>query len=108
MAMWITVAATICTNAARESEFNEWFDKIHLPDCLELDCMVRITQYENTESSGGKAKFLAIYEIETDDIVEFKKAVDNMLPEKRAEGKISELVEIESSIIYRQSSSVTK
>ena len=108
MAKWITVAATNCTDAARDSEFNERYDKIHLPDCLELDGMVRITRYENTESSSGKAKFLAIYEIETDDIVEFKKAVDNMLAEKRAEGRISELVEIESSIPYRQISFVTK
>lgn len=108
MAKWLTVAETNCADAARESEFNKWYDKIHLPDALKLHGMIRVTRYENTEPSSGKAKFLALYEIETDDIGEFTKTVDEMLAKKRAEGRISELAVVVSSITYRQISSLSK
>jgi hypothetical protein len=108
MAKWLTVAETNCADASRESEFNEWYDNIHLPDVLELPGMMRITRYENTEPSSGKAKFLALYEIETDDIGAFIKSVDQLLAEKRAEGRISELAVVVSSVTYRQISSLSK
>ena len=101
MAKWLTIVGTNCADAARETEFNEWYDKIHLPDVLETPGFVRATRYENTEPSEGEAKFLALYEIETDDIDAFMKANAENMAKKRAEGRFSELLVIVSRGSYR-------
>ena len=108
MAKWLLVAETNCTDAARETEFNEWYDKTHLPDVLETPGFIRAARYENTTPSEGKAKFLAIYEIETDDIDRFMKIHNDNMDRKRAEGRLSKLLVLVSRSFYRQISSISR
>lgn len=108
MKKWLFVVETNCTDASREAEFNEWYNKIHLPDVLEIPGFIRAIRYENTEPSEEKAKFLAIYEIEADDIGEVMKALDDRLPKLRAEGRLSDLLIRVSRGVYRQISSLSK
>ena len=108
MAKWLLVVETNCTDAARETEFNEWYDKTHLPDVLETPGFIRATRYENTEPSERKAKFLATYEIETNDIDRFMKTHTANMDKKRAEGRFSELLVVVSRGFYRQLSSISR
>ena len=108
MAKWLLVVETNCADAAREAEFNEWYDKTHIPDVLETPGFIRATRYENTETSEGKAKFLATYEIETNNIDRFMKAHNANVARKRAEGRFSELLVLVSRRFYRQLSSISK
>ena len=108
MAKWILAVETSCNDTAREAEFNEWYNKIHLPDVLETPGFIRATRYENTEPSAGKAKFLALYEIETDDIKKVLQASRDNLTRKRAEGRISDLLTIISRGVYQQTASVSR
>lgn len=108
MAKWILMVETNSTDMAREAEFNEWYDKIHLPDVLENPGFIRATRYENTEPSEGKGKFLAIYEIEADDISSAMKSLGDTMAKKRAEGRFSELLALVSRGVYRQISSLSK
>ncbi|MFC1861353.1 hypothetical protein ACFLYL_03685 [Chloroflexota bacterium] len=68
MAKWLYIVETNCKDVAREDEFNDWYDNIHLPDKLETTGFIKATRYEITESVEGKGRFLATHEIETDDI----------------------------------------
>ncbi len=102
MAKWLLVVETNCVDAAREVEFNEWYDKIHLHDVLRTPGFIRATRYESTSPSEGKAKFLATYEIETEDIGETMKANRDNMSRRRAEGRYSELLKVVSSTVYRQ------
>ena len=99
---------TNCADAAREAEFNEWYDKTHLPDVLETPGYIRATRYENIEPSEGEAKYLALYEVETDDIDALMKASRDNMDKKRAEGRFSELLVVVSRDIYRQISSLSR
>ena len=108
MAKWLLVVGTNCANAAREAEFNEWYDKTHLPDVLQTAGFIRATRYENTKPSEGEAKFLATYEIETDDIDRFMKTHNDNMDRKRAEGRFSKLLVVVSRGFYRQISSVSR
>jgi len=108
MEKWIRVVETNCTDAAREAEFNEWYNKVHLPDMLETPGIIKATRYEDIEPSEGQGKFLAIYEIETDDIDELMKASHDNIARKRAEGRFSELITSVSHRNYRQISSLSK
>ncbi len=96
------------TELARETEFNEWYDKTHLPDVLETPGFISATRYENTSPSEGQAKFLATYEIETDDIDSFRKASADNMARKRAEGRFSELLVVGSRGFYKQISSLSR
>ena len=108
MTKWLFVVETNCADAAREVEFNEWYDKTHLPDVLETPGFIRATRYENTEPSEGKAKFLATYEIETADINRFMEAHTDNMAKKKAEGRFSELLIRGTRGWYRQISSISQ
>ncbi len=108
MAKWLLVVGTNCADAARETEFNEWYEKTHLPDVLQTPGFIRATRYENTNPSKGEAKFLATYEIETDDIDRFLKTHNDNMAKKRAAGRFSELIVGVSRGFYKQISSVSR
>ncbi len=108
MTKWIVTVATNCTDPVREAEFNEWYNKTHLPDIFETPGYVRATRYENINPSEGEAKFLAVYEIEADDIREVMKMNSENMERKRAEGRFSDLTKLVSRGVYRQISSLSK
>jgi len=60
------------TNAVddRDDEFNKWYDEVHLRDVLGVDGFIGAQRFEFAESMSGEVKhrYLAIYEIETDDL----------------------------------------
>ncbi len=62
--------------------------------------------YENPEPSEGKGKFVAIHEIETDDIEELNRNLAEPMVELWAEGRISELIEVVSTS-YLQTNQVS-
>ena len=105
MTKWLLVVETNCNDATREAVFNNWYDNIHLPDVLETPGFIRATRYENTDTPEGRGKFLATYEIETDDIKQTMKAMGENLGKKRAEGRMIGLIELVSSGYYKQISS---
>ena len=63
----VFVVESNCADPAREDEFNEWYNNIHVPDVLEMSGVLRGSRYVRMNPSEGQAKYLAIYEIETDD-----------------------------------------
>ncbi|MFC2035743.1 DUF4286 family protein [Chloroflexota bacterium] len=108
MAKWLLVVESSCADGAREAEFNEWYDKIHIPDVFETSGFIRTNRYENTELGEGKGKFLATYEIETDDIDAVMKTHQDNMAKKSTEGRFSELLVLTSRVLYRQLSSISK
>ena len=59
MAAWLLAVYTDCADPSREKEFNEWYDRTHLPDVLKIPGFVRATRYLNTDPDSGPGKFLA-------------------------------------------------
>ena len=108
MAKWLLVVETNCADATREAEFNEWYDKTHLPDILELPGFTTASRYETIDPSEGEAKFVAAYEIETDDIDRFMQAHSDNMDRKRAEGRFSELLVRVSRGLYKQLISISR
>lgn len=55
----------------RDDDYNQWYDDVHLPDVLEVRGFVAAKRYVAAPSIHDEMpdrRYLAIYEIETDDL----------------------------------------
>ena len=50
----------------KEEEFNEWYDKVHIPMVLKAPGMVSAKRYRVIEGGDEYPKFLAVYELESE------------------------------------------
>jgi hypothetical protein len=91
MEKWILNVETNCADPAKEKEFNEWYDKVHLPDILQIPEVVRASRYEYADPSEGQPKFVAIYEIETKDFGQTMAALGERLETITRQGRMSDL-----------------
>jgi len=107
MAKWLLLVHTECTDPAREAEFNQWYDKTHLPDVLETPGFVRAIRYVNTNPEAVPGKFLAAYEIETEDIERTMATLRERLDKLKEAGRYSDLLVRVSWAVYREISSLT-
>lgn len=68
-------------DGSREDEFNDWYDNVHIPEVLLIDGFVAATRYRLSETQlvDGQAghRYLAVYEIESDDLAATTKALTN-------------------------------
>lgn len=64
----------VLTNASsgKDAEFNEWYNKVHIPDVLNVPGFVAAQRFKIADAQLDKSdrphRYLALYELETDDI----------------------------------------
>ena len=59
--------------AGREKEYNDWYDNVHVHDVVKVPGIVNARRYQlsdvqRRELPPGTAKYLALYDIRTDDL----------------------------------------
>jgi hypothetical protein len=92
MAKYLLFAFSDCKDPSREKEFNEWYTKMHIPDMLEVPGMIKATRWMSAEGKPGEyRKYLAMYELETDDINKFDQKVRERGMRTVKEGRFSDL-----------------
>ena len=102
MERWLLTVESNCCDPSREDEFNDWYDNIHLPDILETPGFVSAVRYENTSPAEGQGRFLAMYEIETDDLARTLAEFDKIVNTRAKQGRMSNLVIAVGGGLYRQ------
>ena len=106
MARYLLFAFSDCKDPAREEEFNDWYDNMHVPDMLQVPGMIKASRWENaTVLEGQRRKYLALYELETDNPHEFDLKVQERGKWTKEMGRLSDLPEFEPPEfprIYRQ------
>jgi hypothetical protein len=108
MERWLLTVESNCYDPSREKEFNDWYNNIHLPDILEIPGFMRAVFCENTNPSEGQGKFLAMYEIETDDLAGTLAKFDEIVNKRAKQGRMSELGVAVGGGLYRQVSAPIK
>ena len=93
MKKWLLIVESNCTDPDREVDFNEWYDNIHLPDMLELPAVVRVDRYENINPEDGEAKYIALYEMESDDIQKTIGDITKHIQAKASQGRMSDFLQ---------------
>jgi len=73
----------------REAQFNDWYDNLHLPDALGTPGFVRARRYERHEPRDGRARYLAVYEIDSADIDETMRVRRAVREEEVKKGRAS-------------------
>lgn len=87
MAKYTFVVLTNATEG-KDKEFNEWYNQQHIPDVLNVPGMVAAQRFKlaDTQTGGEKPhKYLALYEIETDDL-------SGLLREMQSRGGTADMV----------------
>ncbi len=102
MARWILNVETNCADPKREKEFNDWYDRTHLFDVLETPGMVRASRYEYINPPEGQPKFMAMYEVETEDMDKTMAAFSERVNDIIGRGRLSDLAVIVNARVYRQ------
>lgn len=65
----VMVVETSPVDPSREDDFNDWYTNAHLPELLAVPGFVRARRFKVTgEPAEGRHRYLAIYEIEADDL----------------------------------------
>ncbi len=67
----------------RDAAFNAWYDEVHLPDVLSVPGFVAAQRFVGVPSVHGELpdrRYLALYEIEADDIDAALKALSETAP----------------------------
>jgi len=108
MERWLLTVEANCCDPSREKEFNDWYDNVHVPDILETPGFVRAVRYENTNPSEGQGKYVAMYEIETDDLARTLAEFDEIVNARAKQGRMSDLVMAVGGGLYRQVSAPPK
>jgi hypothetical protein len=102
MAKYLLFAFSDCKDPAREDEFNDWYDNTHIPDMLEVPGMLSATRWMSAESREKQhRKYLALYELETDNLEEFNAGVRERGMRTVEEGRFSALPEFDPPNIPR-------
>jgi hypothetical protein len=97
MENWLLLVEVNCKDAKRLTEFDEWYDTVHIPDIITGSPGFRsATRYVIKHPAAGRGTYLAIYEIETADIEKTMEAHKKNLEEKYGKGRSSDLLEIVS------------
>ena len=92
MTRYLFFAFSDCKDPAREDEYNEWYSNMHVPDILEIPGVVKATRWASaTDKPNQTRKYLALYELETDDIEKFDAQVIEKTMETIKKGRFSDL-----------------
>ena len=92
MTRYLFFAFSDCKDSAREDEYNEWYSNTHVLDMLEIPGMISATRWASaTDKPDQRRKYLALYELETDDIEEFDAKVREATMSTISRGRFSDL-----------------
>ena len=99
----ILVVTSRCTDSAREAEFNRWYDDVHLPAILTCEHFVGAQRYKlagRASKSEPEATYLAIYEMDTDDVPAAMKALGEGLATAPAEARTIDTLQLFSTTTF--------
>jgi hypothetical protein len=102
MANWIYIVESNCSDTKRESEYNDWYNNTHVPDILKEADFIHATRYEALHPGPGQAKFVALFDLATDDIERTLKVHEQTEAALKAGGRVSELLVIVTRTAFRR------
>lgn len=102
LSRWLLLVESTCRDPSQEKEFNRWYDEVHIPDVLKGGPEFRTCRrYQQISSAHGQKVYVAVVEIETDDINRTLEVHRRNMERVRREGRLTDLVEVISRRLYQ-------
>ena len=103
MEKWVLIVRSNCADDLREGEFLDWYDNVHIPDLMTIPQFVRAVRCVNPDMSTKETgKFVAVYDIETEDIQDVITAMYDNRVKWTEQGRMTDLLVPLSMTFYRQ------
>lgn len=101
---WLMVVKTVNTDPQREAQFNEWYDKIDVPDVLEVPGYMRARRGVKTAVDGDAddGKYIALYNMQGASID--KIMIDMLMATLKMSqrGRSTDLLKVVERVYYRE------
>ena len=68
MKRWIVFGFSNCKDPQREAEFVRWYTQVRHPDLMKTGLVKTARLYKNARGSGEQPAFLAVYELEAEEL----------------------------------------
>jgi hypothetical protein len=98
----ILLVLSNCKDAAREAEFNRWYEDIHVADILETGAFHTAYRYESVDPQATQARYLALYETEQHDPAKAREALGKARADWEKRGRLSDTIEVVASLTARR------
>jgi hypothetical protein len=102
---WLMVVKTVSKDPQRETQFNEWYDKIDVPDVLEVPGYMRARRGVKLGADHDydqDGKYIAIYNMEGESID--KVIIEMLMATRKMEerGRSTDLLKVVERVYYRE------
>ena len=106
---WLMMVSTRATDTTRDAQFNEWYDRIDIPDVLEVPGYKRARRGQRIESrqfprvgSADDNTYVSLYDILTPNID--RTMVDMLMASRKMEvtGRSTDLLKVTERLYFRQ------
>ena len=107
---WFYMVKTKPSDPSRDAEFNAWYDDVDIPDVLEVPAFVRarrgveqiITDIPSSNVKDDDSKYVALYDIQTNDID--KSIIDLYVAARKmvALGRLTDVLKVVEANYYRR------
>jgi hypothetical protein len=109
MTKYLLFAFSDCKDPAKEKEYNDWYDNMHMPDMLKTPGLLKATRWMSVDKKENEVrKYLAMYELETDNLVEFNKKMREQGMWTFKQGRFSDLPKFDADNVPRIYVQITK
>ena len=102
MGKWLFYVETNCFDKNREEEFNRWYDEIHISDVMKgCENFVACRRYKINSDTKEHGEYLAIIEIEKDNVDQTMEKHKKNSERIREEGRWTNLIQVVSRKLYK-------
>jgi len=98
----ILLVLSNCKDSARETEFNRWYEDIHVADILDTGAFHTAYRYESVAPQATQATYLALYETEQHDPAKAREALGKARADWEKRGRLSDTIEVVASLTARR------
>jgi hypothetical protein len=98
----IRCAYSECTDSSQLADFNEWYDRVHLPDMLASALVKAAVRYERAEDAESQPRFLAIYELDRPDLERAGEEITAYARRLHERGRMHPAMRIEGRQMWRR------
>lgn len=98
----IRFVLTNCKDPSREAEFNDWYNQVHLPDMLSSGLVSHATRYQNAAPQPGEPNYLAIYEIDKEDMEAIPQQISRLVQHLTQQGRMCDALEVVHTGMWRR------